>query len=144
MIRGKYLYKVGQPFFQGRGYWATLWTQRGSFVQFETKALSIELRLFWRGCSPSSDCLSCSNSGLEPLWYLFTYNFSICGQVYSCKWVQISLHFEELLCKNVFLLLFLYVSHSVVEGDRTARTCVYVNTTNWLLLDLKRIENIVC
>lgn len=46
--------------------------------------------------------------------------------------MQISLHFEELLCKNVFffLLLFLYVSHSVVEGDRTARTCVYVNTTN--------------
>lgn len=45
--------------------------------------------------------------------------------------MQISLHFEELLCKNVsFVLLFLYVSHSVVEGDRTARTCVYVNTTN--------------
>lgn len=51
--------------------------------------------------------------------------------------MQISLHFEELLCKKkkkLFSffphLLFLYVSHSVVEGDRTERTCVYVNTMN--------------
>lgn len=33
--------------------------------------------------------------------------------------MQISLHFEELLCKDVFLFSFSfsrYVSHSVVEG----------------------------
>lgn len=48
--------------------------------------------------------------------------------------MQISLHFEELLCiKFVFVfphLSLLYVSHSVAEGDRTERTCVYVNTMN--------------
>lgn len=37
--------------------------------------------------------------------------------------MQISLHFEELLCKNVFFLLFLYVSHSVVEGGPN---CTYM------------------
>lgn len=67
--------------------------------------------------------------------------------------MQISLHFEELLCKKFFFFFFgccfVYVSHSVVEGDRTARTCVYVNTTNPLLssaLDLKqkKRENIIC
>lgn len=65
--------------------------------------------------------------------------------------MQISLHFEELFCKKFcfFFGCFVYVSHSVVEGDRTARTCVYVNTTNPLLssaLDFKqkKRENIVC
>lgn len=84
MILGKNVYKGGHPFLEEQGYWATLWTQRGN-VQFRKTSLSIELRLYWRGCSPSSDCLSCSVSGLEPLWYLFTYNFSI-------LWASIYMH----------------------------------------------------
>lgn len=59
--------------------------ERGNIVQFRNISLSVELRLYWRGCSPSSDCLSCSISGLEPLWYLFTYNFSI-------LWASIFMH----------------------------------------------------
>lgn len=51
----------------------------GNLVQFRNRSVSIEIGLYWRSCSPSSDCLSCSISGLELLWYLFTYNFSILG-----------------------------------------------------------------
>lgn len=63
---------------------------------------------------------------LNPFWNLFTYNSSI---LWASIPVHISLHFEELFfCKNSFC-----ASATVVKGGRSAHSCVYVNTMNWIL-----------
>lgn len=87
---GENLYRVGHPFFKDKAVEQIygLKVETGNTVQFR----NVELRLYWRSCSPSWDCLSCSISGLEPLWHLFTYNFSI---LWTSKFMHMNANFSS-------------------------------------------------
>lgn len=79
--------------------------ETGDIVQVRNKGLGVELRLYWN-YSPSSDCLSCSIQDLNCFDTCSHIIFLYCEQVYLCIWMQISLHFEEFLCKNLFFCCF--------------------------------------
>lgn len=67
--------------------------------------------------------------------------FLYCGQVYSCIWMQISLHFEELLYKNFFVVVLVRQSLCCWRGPNCTYMCIckyYELTSVVKALDLRR------